>query len=670
MADKLAWGILGAGNIAKQFAKGVAASHTGTLVAVGSRDQEKADKFAAEFSVPTAHGSYEALLADANVQAVYIATPHPNHAEWAIRAAAAKKHLLVEKPLALNHAEAMAIVEAARENDVFLMEAFMYRCHPVTQKLVELLRQRVIGDVRVISATFSFHSKFNAESRLFKNALGGGGILDVGCYCVSLARLVAGVAIGQDFVAPVHVSGAAHLGETGVDEWAVASMKFPGDILAELSTGVSVNQRNAVRIFGSEGHLVINNPWIPARDGGDEKIAYQRSGDKEPTEVVVHADRPIYAIEADVVAANIERRQAPSPAMSWDDSLGNMHTLDRWRHAIGLTYEAEKSPNVQTVTCEPLIFASASAPHAKMKYGEIDRVGKPISRLVMGCDNQTTLPHAAVMFDDFFQCGGNAFDTANVYGGGLQERLVGQWIAMRQVREQVVIIAKGAHTPNCNPVSIKKQLIESLERLGTDYADLYLMHRDNVEIPTGEFIDVLNEQKRAGRIKAFGGSNWTTARVDEANAYAAKNNLQGFSIVSNNFSLARMIHPIWGGCISASDADSRRWFTKNRLALLSWSSQARGFFVPGIASPEKRDDPETVRTWYSDDNFQRQQRANELATKRKVLPINIALAYVLQQPFPTYALIGPRTLHETHTSLPGLDVVLSPDELKWLNLEL
>ena len=665
MADKLAWGILGAGNIAKQFAKGVAASRTGTLAAVGSRSQDKADTFAKDFGIPTAHGSYEALLADPNVQAVYIATPHPHHAEWAIRAAEAKKHLLVEKPLAVNHAEAMAIIEAARANDVFLMEAFMYRCHPLMQKLVELLQQKIIGDVRVISARFSFQSKFNPESRLFKNDTAGGGIMDVGCYCTSLARLVAGVAMGKDFADPVSVSGAAHLGETGVDEWAVASMKFPGDILAELSTGIAVNQRNVVHLFGSEGHLLIPSPWIPARDGGDEKIAFQKNGEKEVTEIVVHADRPIYAIEADTVAMYLEQRQASSPGMSWDDSLGNMKTLDEWRAAVGLTYEIEKSPHVKTVSRRPLKLGSAG----KMKYGQIPGVTKPISRLILGCDNQKTYPHAAVMFDDFFERGGNAFDTAHIYGGGSMEKLLGQWIVDRGVRDQVVVIAKGAHTPWCNPTDLKRQLGESLERLKTDHADLYLMHRDNPEIPIGEFVDVLNEQMKAGRIKAFGGSNWSMARVDEANAYAKKNGLQGFSMVSNNFSLAQMMQPVWGGCISSSDAQSRAWFTQHQMALLAWSSQARGFFLPGVASPDKTDNAEMVRTWYSDDNFKRQARANELAKKKGVEPINIAAAYVLSQPFPTFALIGPRLLSETHSSLGALDVMLTPDELKWLNLE-
>src|SRR5690349_3912469 len=138
---KVAWGILGAGAIAQAFARGLAMSNTGTLAAVGSRSIEKADRLADEFA-PSARrqGSYEALLADADVDAIYLCTPHPMHAAWAIQAAEAKKHILVEKPFALNFHEATAIIEAAIANDVMAMEAFMYRCHPQTARLVELIR--------------------------------------------------------------------------------------------------------------------------------------------------------------------------------------------------------------------------------------------------------------------------------------------------------------------------------------------------------------------------------------------------------------------------------------------------------------------------------------------------------------------------------------------------
>jgi aryl-alcohol dehydrogenase-like predicted oxidoreductase len=236
------------------------------------------------------------------------------------------------------------------------------------------------------------------------------------------------------------------------------------------------------------------------------------------------------------------------------------------------------------------------------------------------------------------------------------------------VRDDVVVIAKGAHTPHCNPRAITQQLAQSLERLQTDYADIYIMHRDNPEIPVGEFIDVLNREAKAGRIKAFGGSNWSLARVEEANNYAKKHGLQGFSLVSNNFSLARMVQAVWDGCIAASDPASREWFARTQLSLFAWSSQARGFFTDRAHQDKSLNDEEMNRCWYSDDNWQRRQRVLELAEKKKVLPINIALAYVLSQPFPTFALIGPRTLEELRTSLPALDVELTATEVIWLNL--
>ena len=221
--NSLSWGILGTGRIAGVFAQQLSQSKTGKLIAVGSRTQASADKFVAEYHVPRGHDTYGALLADSQVQAVYIATPHTLHAEWCIHAAEAGKHILCEKPLTLNHTEAISVVEAARKHNVFLMEAFMYRCHPQTAKLVELLREKVIGEVRIIHASFGFHRDFNPQVRLFKNALGGGGILDVGCYTVSMSRLVAGIATGKSFADPLEVHGCAHFAPTGVDTWATAS---------------------------------------------------------------------------------------------------------------------------------------------------------------------------------------------------------------------------------------------------------------------------------------------------------------------------------------------------------------------------------------------------------------------------------------------------------------
>lgn len=672
MSKTLAWGIIGTGAIAQCLASALGKSRTGKLVAAASRSREKAESFGEKFNLAPGkrYASYAALLEDKEIDAVYVATPHPQHAEWAIRAAEAGKHVLVEKPIGVNQYEAQAIIEAAVANNVFLMEAFMYRCHPQTQKLVELIKERVIGDVRVIQATFSFHGGYNPEGRTFKNELAGGGILDVGCYATSMARLIAGAAAGKDFADPIEVKGVGHLEPTGADGYAIGVLKFPGDILAQVATGVSLNQENVVRVFGSEGRIFIPNPWVCNRGGPDiGEIIIHRNGETEPREIITEPSVTTFTLEVDVFgdAVAAGKKQADAPAMSWADTMGNIRTLDAWRSQIGLTYNFEKPEGFPktTIANRPLKVR----PKNPMKYGQVPKLDKKVSRLVMGVDNQGTMVHAAAIFDGWFEAGGNAFDTSVIYGGGAHEKNLGHWMKNRGVRNDVVIIAKGCHTPDNFPSFLGKQLKISLERLQTDHADLYMMHRDNPEVPVGEWVEAANEQVKAGRIKAFGGSNWSLQRVADANDYAKKKGLQGFSLVSNNFSLARMVVPVWGGCIHSSDAESRAWLAKTPLPLFAWSSQARGFFTERAHRDRALNDEEMNRCWYAEDNWQRRDRVLELAKKKNLLPINIALAYVLNQPFPTFPLVGPRTLEELRTSLPALDVELTSQEVKWLNLE-
>ncbi len=664
MSTSLSWGILGTGRIAGIFAQGVARSHHSRLGAVGSRTQANADRFAKEFNVPKAHGSYEALLADPAVQAIYVAVPHPQHTEWVVKAAEAGKHILCEKPAGLNYAEMMVMAEAVRAHGVLFMEAFMYRCHPQTAKIVEIVRSGVLGEIRLVQAAFGFNAGFNASSRLWANAAGGGGILDVGCYPVSMARLIAGAISGQPFLDPVSVTGAGQLHpETGVDVVTAASMKFPNGLVAQVSTSVGVTQDNSLRIYGTNGSLHVPSPWIPPSDGATAKMTLSANGKTEEISIVTPG--ALYGLEADAVAAALAEGKRETTAMPIADTLGNLAALDAWRASIGLVYEQEKPQNfLHTHTRRPLRRrADAVIPHAQIAH-----LNKPVSRLIYGCDNQLTMAHGAAVWDDYYERGGLTFDTAYVYGGGHQERLLGQWVKNRGVREEVSVIVKGAHTPNCNPEDLLREFNESLGRLQFDYADIYMLHRDNLEVPIGEFVELLNEQVRAGRIRTFGGSNWTLERIAAANRYAKRKGLQGFSVVSNNFSLARMVEPVWDGCIAASDPESRRWLKKNQFPVLAWSSQARGFFTER-AGRDKRDDEQLVRCWYSDDNFERRERAITLAKKKGVTPIAIAAAYVLAQPFPTFALIGPRLISEMVSSLPCLGVELSPREVAWLNLE-
>jgi aryl-alcohol dehydrogenase-like predicted oxidoreductase len=302
-----------------------------------------------------------------------------------------------------------------------------------------------------------------------------------------------------------------------------------------------------------------------------------------------------------------------------------------------------------------------------MQYGNITGVDKPISRLVLGSVAIVTAERAAEMYEPFMAAGGNCFDSAHQYDKGQSEKTFGQWVNKSGLREQVVLIAKGAHTPDCYPEALSEQLLTSLDRLQTGYADLYFMHRDNPEVPVGEFVEVLNRHHRAGHIRAFGGSNWTIERIEAANAYARAKGLVGFAAVSNNFSLARSIEVPWAGCVVASTPEFRSWFERTQTPLFSWSSQAQGFFAR--AKPDDLSDSELVRCWYSEDNFARLLRASVLAEERGVSATGVALAYVLAQPFPTFALIGPRNPSELEDSLRALAVALSPAEVRGLNLE-
>lgn len=328
MVDSLRWGILSTGAIARKFAMQLVVSRTGKLVAVGSRTEESASKFGESFPGVRTYGTYDGVLADPEVEAVYIAPPHPMHKEWAIKAAEAGKHILCEKPLTMNQPDAVEVVEAARKNGVFLMEAFMYRCHPRTARIVELVREGVVGRVRIVRAVFSFAGKHDPNGRLLRPELGGGGILDVGCYTASVTRLVAGAANGKAFEDPIDVKGSVIRAETGVDAMAAATLTFPGEILGELSCGVSLQRESILEIYGEEGMIRLPRFWHPP--GPIEVLDYASN----TTRVIETDPNPeLYAIEADAVAEAIPNQQ--SPLVSWEDTLGNMRVLDQWRESAG-----------------------------------------------------------------------------------------------------------------------------------------------------------------------------------------------------------------------------------------------------------------------------------------------------------------------------------------------
>lgn len=340
------WGIMGAGQIARVFANGLRFSKSGTLVAVASLTEARGSALASDFGIPKRYTLYEDLVADEEIEAVYISLIHPLHAQWAVAAANAGKHVLVEKPMAMNTAEAETIIAAAKRNDVFLMEAVMYRCHPQLARFRELIREGAIGEVRLVRAALSFAAIFDPKSRVFDPALGGGAIMDVGGYPASVARFVAGAANDAPFAEPTRIKACGVVGETGVDTFTVATAEFPHGIVAELTCGVTCDMAHEVTVFGTKGRISLANPWIPSSpartaleplpestEWPSETIRLWKSGTAEPTEIVVTADRDLFSYEADTVDQYIADRQAPQ--MTWEDTIGNMRFLDAWRREIG-----------------------------------------------------------------------------------------------------------------------------------------------------------------------------------------------------------------------------------------------------------------------------------------------------------------------------------------------
>lgn len=317
-----------------------------------------------------------------------------------------------------------------------------------------------------------------------------------------------------------------------------------------------------------------------------------------------------------------------------------------------------------------------------MNYGTITGVTKPVARVVQGSVMLSTAERARsfALLDAVFAQGGTTFDTAHVYGQGDAERTLGAWLRERGLREQVVIIGKGAHPMHgqqrVTPEDIRSDVRKSLERLGTEYIDLYLLHRDDPRQPIGPIVEVLNELQRAGSIHAFGGSNWAHPRLQAANDYAAAHGLLPFVASSPNLSLAVQLQAPWEGCLSLSGPDGvagRAWHAANHMPLFTWSSLAGGFFS-GRFQPDNLDtfstylDKLCAETYGSAENFGRLARATQLAAERGLSPAQIALAYVLNQPLDIYALVGCNTGAEFRENVAAAEVRLTPEEMAWLEL--
>jgi aryl-alcohol dehydrogenase-like predicted oxidoreductase len=274
------------------------------------------------------------------------------------------------------------------------------------------------------------------------------------------------------------------------------------------------------------------------------------------------------------------------------------------------------------------------------------------------------------VLDEWAALGGTLIDTAAVYGGGESERVVGEWLRGSGAGREVVLLTKGAHPDmdtwegRLDPASIAADLAQSLERLGVDSVDIYLVHRDDAAVPVGEIIDALNEHVAAGTVRSIGASNWTPSRVDEANAYAAEHGLTGFTLLSNYFGLAHPAAILWPGTLSSTGQEERAWHARTRMPLLAWSSQSQGWFSDDLDLPALGADYASV--YDTPLNRARRERAFELARERDVSAAQIALAWVLNQPIAPYALVGARTPEGLRAAWAASEILLADRELAWL----
>jgi len=315
-----------------------------------------------------------------------------------------------------------------------------------------------------------------------------------------------------------------------------------------------------------------------------------------------------------------------------------------------------------------------------MRFGQIPGIAKPVSRLVQG----TVMISGAdperefALLDAVHALGCTTFDTAHVYGNGANERAFGRWVRERGIRDNVVILAKGAHhnvdRRRVTPFDISTDLHDTLARFQLDSVDLYVLHRDDPTVPVGPVVEALHAHKEAGRIGAYGGSNWSHERIAAANAYAAVHGLTPFAVSSPNLSLAVQVQPPWDGCISISGsvgAEARAFYAHTGIPVFAWSSLAGGFFSgrftrDNLATFGEYLDVLAVKSYASADNFARLDRAGELARRKGVSVAQIALAYVMGLPPTVFALVGCQTEAEFRANADALSLALSPDELRWL----
>jgi len=665
---KIKWGIVGAGNIADAFAHSIGHCQDSELAGIFARNQEKLDKFSDKFNTKP-YLKLEDFFTSNEIDAVYIATPHNSHYFYTLEAIKHKKHILCEKPISMNHLESMVLLDMAQNAGVFLMEAYMYRVHPQTSNILNHLDvfKNTKEDV-LIESSFGFSADLPSEHRLRNPLLGGGAILDVGCYPLSMSKLIAGSLQNLPFADPLSIKATGRIDKTGVDLQSEAHLIFSNNIEAIISCAIDEEYANDLRISSGSIELIASQPWHCGQfQEGKSSIKIFDSG--ELIKEVPYLDTVgLFTREIDHASNCIHEKKLESAFISHADTQSNMLWLDQWRQELEINCPLKVIQNSPIPVSK---FYMMQEP--KFTKTSLSGIDKAASRLALGCDNQTSDLHAFTMFDHFYGSGGRIFDTAYIYNNGKGDKYLGDWINSRKVEDEVIVLGKAAHTPQCEPEFIRPQILESLDRLNIQKLDIFCLHRDNTEVPVSEFIDALNEIKDEGLINLIGASNWELDRFSEARDYAQQASKESFSVLSNNFSLAQMIEPVWPGCIAVNN-EYINYIIKNEIMLFPWSSTARGFFIEKkeVTSNQHFSNPsmeEEIRVWHDEKNLKRRAKCFEIARQKNVQPIQIALAYVLHKSSLIFPLIGPRTIFETNSSIEATQINLSDKELSELAIE-
>jgi len=391
------WGIVGPGTIAKKFATAIGDVNNAELIAVGSHSTKRCAEFADQFEIANNYrfNDYQSLMRCEQVDAVYVANLNPAHVQTTLDALRSGKHVLCEKPAGMTEAEVQTMIEVAQQEQRYFSEAFMYLCHPQMARVEEIINSGELGRIKHIEASFGFSTKPDPQSRLFSHALGGGGILDVGCYPVSFARRVVGMVCHTPYSEPRNVVGVGTLFDTKVDTYAQALLKFDNDITASCSCSMTRALENTATVYGENGSLCLQTPWLPGNGNkpADATIRFIVDGKEHDELIASPAHHYSYEIASASTSIQAKRMESEHPALQHTASLGNARVLDQWRQQVGYKVLQDKPATNRKLN---KILPSNSAP---MTYLDIEGVGQPMSRLILGCDNKTTLAEGSVVWD-------------------------------------------------------------------------------------------------------------------------------------------------------------------------------------------------------------------------------------------------------------------------------